>query len=245
MLIIITKDYKELSKRAAELVLEEILKKPNLVLGLPTGETPLGMYKLLVKSYQNKNKDKKTDFSKITFFNLDEYYPLRKTDKNSYYSFMHDNFFSHVNVKKSNINILDSESKNPKKDCRLYEKKIKKNPIDLQILGAGINGHIGFNEPGSDFNSKTRLINLTENTKKRNSRFFKNIDQVPKSALTMGISTIMSAKKIILLASGKNKANAIKRLVERPVDKNYPISFLKKHKNLIVIIDKSAGSLLK
>jgi glucosamine-6-phosphate deaminase len=241
MLIIITPNYNELSKRAADIVINEILKKSNLILGLPTGETPVGMYNLLVKFHKNK----KLDFSKITCFNLDEYYPIKKTNKNSYYSFMQNNFFSHVNVKKSNINILDSESKNPEKDCILYEKKIKKNPIDLQILGVGINGHIGFNEPGSVLNSKTRVINLTENTIKRNSRFFKNKNEVPKSALTMGISTIMSAKKLILLANGKNKAKAIRRLVNGPINKDCPVSFLKKHKNLIVIIDKEAGSLLK
>jgi len=246
MLIIITKNYNELSKRAAELVVEEILKNPHLVLGLPTGATPVGMYKLLIKSYKNKTKNKnKLDFSKITCFNLDEYYPIKRNNKNSYYSFMHNNFFSHVNVKKSNINILNSESKNPKKDCILYEKKIKKNPIDLQILGVGINGHIGFNEPGSEFNSKTRIINLTENTIKRNSRFFKNKSEVPTQALTMGISTIMSAKKLILLANGKNKANAIKRLVNGPINKDCPVSFLRKHKNLVVIVDKEAASLLK
>lgn len=241
MLIIITKNYKEMSKRAAGIVVEEILKKPNLVLGLPTGETPVGMYKLLVKAY----KARKISFSKIKCFNLDEYYPISRTNKNSYHYYMNKNFFNHVNVKKSNINILDPETKHPIKDCIEYGSKLRRNPLDLQILGVGINGHIGFNEPGSSFNSRTRLVNLTPETIKRNSRFFKNKKDVPKKALTMGISSIMSAKKIILLANGKNKSIAIKRLVEGKVSKKWPVSFLRRHKNLIVIIDKEAGRLIR
>ncbi|MFA5259429.1 MAG: glucosamine-6-phosphate deaminase [Candidatus Pacearchaeota archaeon] len=240
MLIIVTKNYNELSKRAAELVADDILKKPNMVLGLPTGETPVGMYKLLVKNYKNK----KINFSKITCFNLDEYYPIKKENKNSYYSYMHKNFFDSVNVKSSNINILDSESKTPKKDCLAYEKKIKKTPLDLQILGVGINGHIGFNEPGSKKSSKTRVIDLTLDTRKRNSRFFKNKSEVPTHALSMGISTILGAKKLILLANGKNKAEAIKHLVEGKPSCDWPVSFLRAHKNLVVILDKEAAGLL-
>jgi len=240
MLILVTPNYKEMSKKAAELVASDILKKPNMILGLPTGETPVGMYKLLVKDYKNK----KINFSKITCFNLDEYYPIKRNNKNSYYSFMFNNFFSHVNVKKENVNILDSESITPKKDCIAYEKKIKKSPIDLQILGVGINGHIGFNEPGSKKSSKTRVINLTLDTRKRNSRFFKNKSEVPIHALSMGISTILSAKKLILLANGKNKAEAIKHLVEGKPSSDWPVSFLRAHNNLVVVLDKEAASLL-
>ena len=230
-----------MSKRAAELVIEEISKKPNLVLGLPTGETPLGMYRLLVKAYKNK----KISFSKIKSFNLDEYYPISKDNKNSYNYYMNKNFFKHVNLKKSNIHILDSESKHPIKDCLIYERKIKRDPIDLQILGVGRNGHIGFNEPGSQSNSRTRLVNLTSNTIKANSRFFKNKKEVPKKALTMGIYSILSAKKIILIANGRNKALAVKRLVEGRVSKKWPVSFLRRHKNLILIVDKDAGRLIR
>ena len=229
MKIIITKNYKEMSKQAAEFIIDEVLKKPNLVLGFPSGETPMLMYKLLVKAYKNKKSklNKKVDFSKIRCFSIDEYYPIKKSNKNSSYYYLNKNFLSHVNIKKSNINMLDSENENPEKYCAKYEKKIKKNPIDILILGVGVNGHICFNEPGSKFNSKTRIVNLMNKTIKQNSRFFKKINDVPKSAMTMGISTILSSNQIILLASGKNKAKAIKHLINYPISNNYPVSFLK------------------
>jgi glucosamine-6-phosphate deaminase len=225
MKIIKTKNYKELSKKAAEIVIDEILRKPSLTIGFATGKTPRGMYKNLVKGYRKK----KVDFSKIKTFNLDEYYPLKKNDKRScrYYMFRH--LFDKINVKKENINFLNGTLKNFKKECKDYENKIKKTPIDIQILGLGINGHIGFNEPGSDFNSKTRLVELTH---------------IKGKALTMGISTIIKSKKIILLASGKKKAKAVWGLVKEKIDKNLPASFLRKNKNLFVIIDEKAGSLL-
>jgi glucosamine-6-phosphate deaminase len=240
MLIILTKNYKEMSNVATDTVIHEILQKPNIVLALPTGKTPLKMYKFLVKDYKNK----RIDFSKVTCFNLDEYYPIKKTNKNSYHYYMQKNFFNKINAKKSNINILNGETKNPKKECLNYDKKIRKNPIDLVILGVGVNGHMGFNEPGSGPNSKTRLVALTKETRIINSKFFRKLKKVPDNALTLGISEIMSAKKIILLASGKNKARAMRHLVNGPVDKNHPISFLRKHKNLVVILDKRAARLL-
>jgi glucosamine-6-phosphate deaminase len=241
MLIIVTKDYKEMSKRAAELIVDEINNKPNLHLGLPTGETPIGMYKKLVRAYKNK----KVNYSKIKCFNLDEYYPIKRTNKHSYHYFMSDIFFRHVNVKKSNIHILDSESKTPIKDCIEYERKLRENPLDIQILGVGINGHIAFNEPGSSLKSRTRLVDLSPSTVERNSRFFKDINDVPKKGLTMGVGTIMDAKKLVLLASGKNKAVAIKHLVSGKVGDKWPVSFLRKHKNLVVILDKEAAKLIK
>ncbi len=241
MMVIISKNYNEMSKRAAKLVIDEILKKPNLRLGCPTGQTPSGMYKELVKAY----KEKKADFSKVHAYMLDEYYPIKKTSKNSYNYYLNDNFFNHVNIKKENINTINPESKTPKKECVNYEKKLRKNPVDIQILGVGVNGHIGFNEPNSNFNSKTRIVNLTESTIKQNSRFFKNKEQAPKQTITLGIETIMSAKKIILLASGKNKTEAIKHLINEKEDKSWPVTALRKHKNLIVIADKDAVSLLR
>ncbi len=230
MFVIKTKNYRELSKRACDIIAREILKKPDLTLGLATGNTPLGLYKELIKEY----KKNKIDFSKVKSFNLDEYYPIKKKDKKSFYYYMFKNFFNKIKIKKSNINMLNGETKSVKKECLNYEKKIKKNPIDVQILGVGVNGHIGFNEPGSDFNSKTRLIELTKETIKRKSRFGK---KVPAKALTMGIKTIMKAKKIILLASGKPKAKAIQHLIKTKSDKDWPVTALKKHKNLIVIIN--------
>lgn len=242
MLIIETENYKELSKRAAEILIYEINKKPSSVIGFATGGTPLGLYKNLVRSYKNKS----VDFSKIISFNLDEYYPIKKESRDSYFYYMYKNLFDLININKKNINFLNGETKEYKKECKSFEKKINKNPIDIQIIGVGVNGHVAFNEPGTSINSKTRLINLTPETIEINSRFFKKRkENVPKKALTMGIRTIMKSKKIILLASGKNKAKAIKRLIDGPIGKDYPISYFKKHKNLIVIIDKEAGRLLK
>lgn len=223
-----------MSEKAAEIIIRGINKKPYSVLGFATGKTPLGLYKLLVKAY----KKNKVDFSKIKAFNLDEYYPIRKYDKRSFYHYMFMNLFNHINIKKENINLLNGETKNPKKECEDYENKIKKNPIDLQILGVSTNGHIGFNEPGSLKESKTRLIGLFPETIKKNK--IKNI----KKGLTIGISTIMKSRKIILLASGKNKAEVIKYLIKCKSDSCCPVSFLKNHKNLIVIVDKGAGSLI-
>jgi len=224
MRILKTKNYKEMSKKAAELILEQIQKKPNSVIGFATGKTPLKTYKLLIKA----NKKKQIDFSKIKVFNLDEFYPIKKSNKKSFYYYLYKNLFSKVNIKKSNINLLNSETKNIKKECQTYENKIKKNRIDLQILGIGENGHIAFNEPGSLKNSKTRLVKLKHKT-------------IKSEALTMGISTIMKSRKLVLLASGKKKAKAIKCMLKQKINKNCPASFLRKHNNLIIIIDKKAG----
>ena len=232
MKLIKTRNYNELSEKASKIIIDEILRRPNLAIGFATGKTPLGTYKNLIKEYR-KNR---IDFSKIKSFNLDEYYPINKKNKKSYSYYMFKNFFNKVNIKKENINLLNGEARNFKKECSNYENKIRKNPIDIQILGVGINGHIGFNEPGSDFNSRTRLVNLSKEILKGR--------KVPKKALTIGIFTIMKSKKIILLAYGKKKAKAIKTLIKGKINKNCPVSFLKKHKNLFIIIDGKAGSLL-
>jgi glucosamine-6-phosphate deaminase len=240
MLIIVTDSYKEMSKRAAELVSLEIKRKPGLNLGLSTGNTPIGMYDELVKLYKNKQ----VDFSKLHAFMLDEYYKIPKNDKNSYYIYLYNKIINKVNIKKSNFNYFDSDSENIRKFIKSYNRIVRKNPIDLQILGVGVNGHIGFNEPSSSKHSKTRLVKLTEDTIKANSRFFKSINDVPKYAITLGIKNILKSKKIILLANGKNKALAIKNLVRGKQTKKWPVTFLKKHKNLIIILDKKAASLL-
>lgn len=236
MIILETKSYEEMSKKASEILINEIEKKPDIILGLASGSTTLGLYGLLARK-------KKINFSKVSSFNLDEYYPIRRKDRNSFYYFMHKNLINKININESNVHILNGEAKDPKKECKNYEKMIKKKPIDVQILGLGINGHIAFNEPGSKFNSRTRLVELDKETINANSRFFKN-RPAPKSALTMGIFNIMNARKIILLASGKNKAEAIKHLIEGKEDENWPVSFLRRHKNLVIIIDKEAASLL-
>src|SRR4030042_1527955 len=232
MKLLKTKNYKEMSEKSVEIVIKEINKKPNLAVAFATGKTSLGLYKSLVEAC----KKKKIDFSEIKAFALDEYYPIKKSDKRSFYYYLYKNLFDKINLKKENINLLDGETKNPNKECRDYENKLKKNGIDLMILGVGINGHIAFNEPGSLKESKTRLVELFSETIKKNK--IKNI----KKALTIGISTIMKSKKIILLASGKNKAEAIKCLIKCKPNSCCPISFLRKHQNLIVIADKRAGS---
>jgi len=229
MKVAITKDYDEMSAKAAEILIKQIKNKPNSVVGFATGKTVLGLYSHLASS--------KLDFSKIKTFNLDEYYPIERKDRNSFCYFMHKNLFNKININPENINLLNGEAKNPKKECENYEEKIKKNPIDLQLLGLGVNGHIGFNEPLAEKTSKTRFVELSQKTIKINK-------SKSTKALTMGIATIMNAKKIILLASGKNKAEAIKHLIEGKEDENWPVSFLRRHKNFVVLTDKEAGSLL-
>jgi glucosamine-6-phosphate deaminase len=235
MKLIKVKNYPELSRIAAELIISEISKKPGCVLGFATGQSPLGLYKNLVGAYNKR----KVDFSKVKSFNLDEYYPIRKSDKNSFYYYMHKNLFEKINIKKENINFLNGEAKDPAKECSRYEKMLKKHDLDLQILGVGVNGHIGFDEPGSRVNSKTRLVSLTDKTRKYNSRHFKN-ERVPRQALTMGIRNILNSKKIILLASGNAKKESIKHLLEGKVSGKWPVTYLKKHKGLVLIADKKA-----
>lgn len=234
MKIIKVKNYKELSKKAAEYVIREIKKKPNMVLGCSTGRTPIGLYKRLVKAYKKGD----ISFSKIKTFNLDEYYPVKRTDRRSYYRAMFKRLFNKVDIKKRNVHILNGEAKSWKKECESYERKIRENPIDLQILGIGVNAHIGFNIPGSSFNSKTRLVHLKSVTIKRNSLFLGK--KVPETALTMGVKTIMKAKKLILLASGKDKRDAINCLVKGKISSSCPASFLRRHKNFTLIVDKAA-----
>ncbi len=225
MKIIEVKNYKELSRIASDIIVEEINKKPKIVIGFATGKTPKKTYKNLVKAYKNK----KVDFSKITALDADEFYPIKKENKKSYYHYLFVNLFNKVNVNKKNIFLLNGNTKDPEKECAGYEKSIKENPVDLQLLGIGENGHIGFNEPGSSRNSKTRVVGLTH---------------IKGTGITMGISTIMKAKKVILLASGKKKAKAIYGLVKGKLTEEVPASFLREHKDFILIIDKKAGSLL-
>jgi glucosamine-6-phosphate deaminase len=225
MKIIKVKNYKELSNVASEIIINEINKKPNITIGFATGNTPKKLYKNLIKAY----KKNKVDFSKIKTFNLDEFYPIENNNKKSYSRYMFKRLFNKINIPKKNINLLNGNSKTPKKECEDYEKKIKNNPINIQILGIGENGHIGFNEPGSKYNSKTRIVELIH---------------IKGRALTIGISTIMKAKNIILLASGKSKAKVIKAMLKGKIGEDVPASFLRKHKNVTLIIDKGAGSLL-
>jgi glucosamine-6-phosphate deaminase len=231
MNIILVNNYEEMSLKAAEIVLGEIKRNPSLVMCFPTGSTPLGMYSILSKS--------KVDFSGIITFNLDEYYPMKKKDKNSYYSYMHENLFNQINIQKKNINLLNSEAKDSEKECKRYENIFRKFKVDLQILGLGANGHIGFNEPKTSFDSITRVIKLSKETREANSRLFSSVEKVPKHAMTLGIKNILSSKKIIMLVSGKNKSQAARNMLEKEISEDYPATILKKHKDVTVIIDKS------
>ena len=232
MKIIKVKNYRQLSKKACEVLIKEINKKQNLSVGFATGKTPLGFYRYLVKEY----KKGKVNFSEVRAFNLDEYYPLKRTKLGSFYFYLFKNLFNKINIKKSNIKLLNGGAKNPEKECLAYEKKLRKAKIDVFVLGVGINGHIAFNEPWTSFNSKTRVVDLGEVTIKNNSSFFKG--KVPKKALTIGISTILKAKKIILLANGFKKSIAIKHLIRDKPNINWPVTSLKKHKDFVIIVNK-------
>lgn len=241
MKILIVNDYNEMSRKAANIVASQIILKPDSVIGLATGDTPKGMYRELVKLYNNGD----IDFTNIKTFNLDEYYGLSKENPQSYHYYMMENLFKHVNIKKENIHIPNGMAESIEKECEEYEKKIQEaGGIDLQVLGIGRNGHIGFNEPDLKFEAKTHLVELDEDTIKANSRFFNSIDEVPTKAISMGIKTIMHAKKILLLASGKEKAEAIYKAVKGKITPEVPASILQLHPDAILIVDKEAASLL-
>ena len=233
MRIILCDSYEEISERAAELICAQITLKPDCVLGLATGSSPIGMYDRLASM--------KLDFSAVTTFNLDEYYPIRHDNEQSYYYFMNNYLYSRVNLRPENIHIPSGECADVERECREYEEKIQASGgIDLQVLGIGMNGHIGFNEPDDSLNTKTHLTDLTESTIAANSRFFESEDQVPKQAITMGISTILAAKKIILLASGKEKRQAISALMRDEINTEIPATMLKVHPDVVLICDREA-----
>lgn len=236
--VVRVKDYEELSMRAAGIVAAQISRKKNTVLGLPTGQTPLGMYQELLKRFRKGE----IDFSQVITFNLDEYYGLSPKHPQSYNYYMWQTFFNNINIKKENVFIPDGVTKDVQKECRYYESLIeKKGGIDLQFLGIGDNGHIGFNEPATALNSKTHLVNLSQATIEANSRFFNDIEDVPRKALTMGMGTIMKAKQIILLASGMKKAPAIAKTINGKVNTEVPASLLQLHRDVTIIVDKDAA----
>lgn len=219
----------------------QVLQKPDSVLGLATGSTPLKPYGQMIDLY----KKGVVDFSKVTTFNLDEYVNLDVKDKNSYHSFMHENLFDHINIPEENINFLNGNASDPEKECKEYENKIKKaGGIDIQLLGIGSNGHIAFNEPSDCFQRWSHVVDLKESTVKDNSRFFKSIEEVPTQAVTMGIGSIMQAKKILIIAIGENKAKAIKQLINGNVTPQCPASVLQFHTDVTLMLDRGAASLL-
>lgn len=241
MKIIVEKDYQAMSKRAALMVASQIRLKSNTNLGLATGGTPIGMYDKLIDIHQNNE----VDFSEVKSFNLDEYCGLKKDHENSYHYYMMNNFFNEINIQTENIHIPDGSAADFKKESRDYEKLIKKaGGIDLQILGIGTNAHIGFNEPAEKLNAETEIVDLTEETITANSRYFENIEDVPKKAISMGMASILKANRIILLASGKNKAEAIQKTVNGQISTQAPSSLLQTHPEITIIVDQEAASLI-
>ncbi|HET7248731.1 MAG TPA: glucosamine-6-phosphate deaminase [Gemmatimonadales bacterium] len=239
MEVIIHRDYQSMSKAAAQLVAEVLNTKPNAVLGMATGSTPLGLYQELVRLH----KEEQLDFSRVTTFNLDEYVGLPTNHPQSYHYFMREHFFQHVNIPPQNINIPSGTTSNYPAFCEWYEKRIAEcGGIDLQILGIGSDGHIAFNEPTSSLSSRTRLKTLSKQTIDDNARFFDRREDVPVYAITMGVGTILDAKRLVLVASGKGKARAIAQTVEGPVTSMVTASALQLHRDATVITDDEAAS---
>ena len=233
------RDYEEMSRKAAAVIAAQIIAKPDSVLGLATGSTPIGTYKNLVAAYNAGD----LDFSQIKSANLDEYRGLTKDNDQSYYYFMNHNLFQHVNIDPANTNIPDGTNSDAAAECARYEKVIEDlGGVDLQLLGLGHDGHIGFNEPCDHFDQITHCVDLTEMTIEANKRFFASIDDVPRQAYTMGCGTIMKAKKILILVSGADKADILYQVVNGPVTPQVPASILQFHPDVILIADEAAMS---
>ena len=231
------KDYKDMSRKAANIISAQVIMKPNCVLGLATGSTPIGTYDQLVEWY-NKGD---LDFSEVTTVNLDEYKGLPRTNYQSYYYFMHQHLFDRVNIDPERTNVPNGMEPDAEKECGRYEELIRSlGGVDLQLLGLGHNGHIGFNEPGEAFEKETHCVDLTESTIEANKRFFASADDVPKQAYTMGIKTIMQAKKILIVVNGENKADIVERAFFGPVTPEVPASILQLHNDVTLVGDEAA-----
>ncbi|NNJ33066.1 glucosamine-6-phosphate deaminase [Lacrimispora defluvii] len=233
------KDYYDMSRKAANIISAQIIMKPNCVLGLATGSTPVGAYKQLIEWY-NKGD---LDFSRVKTANLDEYKGLTRDNDQSYYHFMKQNLFMHVNIDETNTHIPDGMESDTEKEAARYEEILRNlGGIDLQILGLGHNGHIGFNEPSDIFPKDTHIVDLQESTIEANKRFFESADQVPRQAYTMGIGTIIRAKKILLMVSGEDKAEILYNALCGPVTPKVPASILQLHPDVIIVADEAALS---
>ncbi len=242
MLVIIKDDYEAISREAARLVANRLRKKPNLVLGLATGSTPLGLYGELIRMHRQEG----LDFSKVTTFNLDEYVGLNPDHPQSYHYFMRENLFSRINLDPRFVHLPDGMAMDIDQHCHWYEEQIRAaGGIDLQVLGIGANGHIAFNEPGSSLGSRTRVKTLTGTTREANARFFASEDEVPRYALTMGVGTIMEARELLLVASGEGKADAIAASVEGPITAMVPASIVQMHARAFLVIDRAAAAGLR
>ena len=237
---IVCENYDEVSKEAFK-VMKTVLDKGNPVLGLATGSSPVGLYKEMIRDH----KENGTSYKNILTWNLDEYVGIPRTHEQSYWTFMHENLINFIDIPEENIHVPVGESEDEEAECVKYEESMKGHTVDIQVLGIGSDGHIAFNEPGTPFDSLTHLMDLTEQTRKDNARFFDNdINQVPKRSITMGLASIMRAKKIIVIATGENKAEAVYGMLKGPKTTDCPASILQDHPDVTVLLDKAAASKL-
>lgn len=233
------KDYEDMSRKAANIISAQVIMKPDCVLGLATGSTPIGLYKQLVEWFEKGD----LDFSKVQTVNLDEYKGLNRENDQSYYYFMHDNLFDHINIPEENTHLPNGMESDSEKECARYTKLIQSmGGVDLQLLGIGHNGHIGFNEPSESFDKDVHCVNLTQSTIEANKRFFASADDVPKQAYTMGIKTIMQAKKILIVANGEGKADIVRDAFFGPITPQVPASVLQLHNDVTLVADEAALS---
>ncbi len=239
MKVIITENYEEMSKKAAEIITEIVKNNPNAILGLATGSSPIGTYKQMAIDCKNG-----VSYKNVKTVNLDEYVGLTADHDQSYAYFMRTNLFDHLDIDQKNTHLPCGSAPCPKAECDRYNTLLETMKQDVQVLGIGSNGHIGFNEPGTPFDSLTHLVDLTESTIKDNSRMFASINDVPRQALSMGIKNIMQAKSIIMVASGKNKAEAVRGMIKGEITPDLPASVLQLHPFVTVVCDKDAASLL-
>src|SRR5690625_5306 len=234
MKIIKVNNYEQMSQRAAEIVLETVQEIAQPVLRLPTGSTQERLYELLVRTHQTEH----VSFKNVRTFNLDEYVGLPVDSDQSYHYFMNEHLFRHLDIPENHIYIPNGQVENLEQECAAYETYIKQvGPVDLQVLGLGVNGHIGFNEPGTRFNERTHIVELEDSTSEANARFFKSKEDVPKLAVTMGIETILEAKRILLLVQGEKKAEILRKVIHEEMTEDIPASVLQRHANVTVITD--------
>lgn len=242
MQIFVTKDYQEMSEAAADMIVDLVEEKPGCVLGLATGSTPEGLYAEIAKRHEAED----IDFSRVATFNLDEYRGLPADHEQSYHYFMQKHLFSKINVRPENTHVPNGANPDAQAACDAYEASILlAGGVDLQLLGLGHNGHIGFNEPCDEFPVRTHVVELTESTINANSRLFESIDQVPREAYTMGIGTIMAARSVLVVVEGSHKAEIVKKAFFGPVTPQVPASILQFHPNATVIVDPAAGELCR
>jgi glucosamine-6-phosphate deaminase len=235
--LIRTENYAEMSVEAGKIIVDKIRSNPSLTLGLATGSTPKGVYNYLIQDHKVDG----TSYQQMKSVNLDEYIGLKAQDTNSYHYFMRQNLFNHIDINENQTHIPNGAADDLKQECVRYEQLIKElGGVDLQLLGIGQNGHIGFNEPGTPFSTRTHIVTLAENTRIANSRFFNSLEEVPTHALTMGIASILESKEILLLISGEKKAEALLKFMNGDISEEFPASALKHHQNVTVIADRDA-----